>query len=98
MSHASLLSLAYIQVPMMQLVLLPGLATDAALWKAQLAVLPADWRPVVSDAHTRETTITAMAARLLNEHPGPLVLCGASMGGMIAMEAARLAPQRVPAP
>lgn len=95
MSHAHLLSLAYIQAKMTQLVLLPGLATDAALWKAQLAVLPADWLPAVSDVHTREATISAMAARLLNEHPGPLVLCGASMGGMIAMEAARLAPQRM---
>lgn len=95
MSHASLPALAYIRGQMTRLVLLPGLATDAALWEAQLAVLPEDWHTVVSDVHTRETTITAMAARLLQEHPGPLVLCGASMGGMIAMEAARLAPQRL---
>src|SRR4029450_4784840 len=32
---------------------------------------------------------------LLAEHPGPLILCGASMGGMIAMEAARQAPDRI---
>jgi pimeloyl-ACP methyl ester carboxylesterase len=80
---------------MTQLVLLPGLATDAALWQAQLAVLPAVWRSIVTDVHTREATITTMAVRLLEEHPGPLVLCGASMGGMIALEAARLAPQRL---
>lgn len=36
-----------------------------------------------------------MADRLLHAHAGSLVLCGASMGGMIAMEMARKAPQRV---
>ena len=43
-------------------------------------------------AHDR---IEAMATALLAEHPGPLILCGASMGGMIAMEAARQAPDRI---
>lgn len=36
-----------------------------------------------------------MASGLLAQHAGELVLCGASMGGMIAMEAARQAPHRV---
>jgi pimeloyl-ACP methyl ester carboxylesterase len=36
-----------------------------------------------------------MAAALLAEHAGRLILCGASMGGMIAMEAARQAPDRI---
>lgn len=43
----------------------------------------------------RHPTIEAMAEALLREHDGPLVLCGASMGGMIAMEAARQAPERI---
>lgn len=76
------------------LVLLPGLAADAAMWLDQLAGLQA-WRPVVSDAHMRHASIEAMAAAVLQEHPGPLVLCGASMGGMVAMEAARQAPNRI---
>ncbi len=42
-----------------------------------------------------EDTITGMAAALLERYTGPLVLCGASMGGMIAMEAVRLGPDRV---
>jgi len=79
---------------MTRLVLLPGLACDAAIWRAQLADL-ARWRPVVSDAHTRADGIEAMARLLLRDHDGPLVLCGASMGGMVAMAAARLAPERV---
>jgi pimeloyl-ACP methyl ester carboxylesterase len=36
-----------------------------------------------------------MAASLLTEHTGELILCGASMGGMLAMEVARQAPARI---
>ena len=79
---------------MSQLVLLPGLASDAQMWAAQLEGLAA-WKPLVTDVHTRHATIEAMAAALLSEQPGDLVLCGASMGGMVAMEAARQAPARV---
>ncbi|MDE2605430.1 MAG: alpha/beta fold hydrolase [Burkholderiales bacterium] len=79
---------------MTRLVLLPGLACDASVWRAQQSAL-ARWQPLVSDAHTRADTIDAMAARLLQDHDGPLVLCGASMGGMVAMAAARLAPERI---
>ena len=79
---------------MTRLVLLPGLAADATMWRAQLAAL-GRWNPVVSDVHMRHDSIPAMAQALLAEHEGPLLLCGASMGGMIAMEAVRQAPQRV---
>jgi pimeloyl-ACP methyl ester carboxylesterase len=79
---------------MTQLILLPGLACNEAVWRAQLAGL-SRWRPVVSDAHTRADTLDDMAALLLREHAGPLVLCGASMGGMVAMAAARQAPGRI---
>lgn len=79
---------------MTQLILLPGLACNEAVWRAQLPAL-SRWRPVVSDAHTRADGIDAMAALLLREHAGPLVLCGASMGGMVAMAAARQAPERI---
>ncbi|WBY00492.1 alpha/beta fold hydrolase [Ramlibacter tataouinensis] len=78
----------------MTLILLPGLAGNEAMWRDQLAAL-ADFRPRVSDAHMRHDTLPEMAAALLARHPGELVLCGASMGGMVAMEAARQAPARV---
>ena len=81
------------------LVLIPGLACNATLWSPllQTGADPrlAAWNPVITDVHTRFLTIEAMAAALLDEHPGDLVLCGASMGGMLAMEAARQAPQRI---
>jgi pimeloyl-ACP methyl ester carboxylesterase len=76
------------------LVLLPGLACNETVWRAQLDAL-AEWQPRVADVATRADSIPAMAALLLREHAGPLVLCGASMGGMIAMEAARQAPERI---
>lgn len=72
--------------------LLPGLACDAALFEPQLDALPG---ARVTDVHTRHPTLPAMAAALLAEHPGPLALAGSSMGGMLALEAWRQAPERV---
>jgi pimeloyl-ACP methyl ester carboxylesterase len=75
--------------------LLPGLACDAELWREQLSALSA-LRPVrVTDVHTRYATLPQMAAALLAEQRGDLLLCGTSMGGMLALEALRQAPQRV---
>ena len=79
---------------MSNLILIPGLAGNEAMWNAQVRAL-APWQPRVTDVHMRTDSIPEMAALLLREHDGPLVLCGASMGGMVAMEAARQAPQRV---
>lgn len=79
---------------MPQLLFLPGLACNQVMWQHQLAAV-ADHSPLVTDVHTRFDTIPAMASALLDEHPGGLVLCGASMGGMLAMEVARQAPARV---
>jgi pimeloyl-ACP methyl ester carboxylesterase len=81
-------------IHMPTLVLIPGLAANAVMWRAQLAALAAR-EPVVSDVHMQHASIEAMATALLQQHPGPLLLCGASMGGMIAMEAVRQAPGRV---
>lgn len=76
-------------------VLLPGLACDAGMWQAQQVALGARFAPCVSDVHTRADSIAGMAMTLLADHPGELVLIGASMGGRVALEAARLAPHRV---
>jgi pimeloyl-ACP methyl ester carboxylesterase len=50
---------------------------------------------VVTDAHARADNLPAMAALLLAEQPGDLLLAGCSLGGMLAMEVARQAPQRI---
>ena len=82
---------------MTQLVLLPGLACNAVMWQHQLAAVPPGLNAVVSDVHTRFDTVPDMAQALLAEHAGGLIVCGASMGGMLAMEVARQAPARVKA-
>lgn len=80
---------------MITLILLPGLACDAALFRDQAPALAALGPLHTTDVHTREATLPAMAARLLAEFPGPLALAGSSMGGMLALECWRQAPQRV---
>jgi pimeloyl-ACP methyl ester carboxylesterase len=80
---------------MTTVILLPGLACDALLWRAQTAALSARHRVVVSDVHSRAPSLPAMAALLLAEHAGPLVLVGSSMGGMLALQAWHRAPTRV---
>lgn len=83
---------------MRTLILLSGLACDATLWRAQLPALATRHLVHVSDVHFRHATLPAMAAALLAEAPpGPLVLIGSSMGGMLALEAQRQAPGRVAA-
>lgn len=82
---------------MTTLILLPGMACDAALWRHQQPALAAaaPGAVVVADVHGRADSLPSMAALLLAEQPGDLLLAGASLGGMLAMEAARQAPGRV---
>lgn len=82
---------------MTQLVFLPGLAADAVMWRHQMGAMPAHLNPVVTDVHSRYANLPDMAAALLREHSGDLILCGASMGGMLAMEVVHQAPQRIAA-
>lgn len=81
---------------MTTLLLIPGLVSDARVWACLRAAAPASL--TVHDADvTRDATIPAMAARLMSETTGPLIAAGHSMGGRVAMEIARQAPDRVQA-
>src|SRR5882724_6495386 len=80
---------------MHSVILLPGLASDATVWSAQLPALAARHSVHVSDTHYRFDTLPEIAAALLAECPGRHVFVGTSMGGMVALEAARQAPDRV---
>lgn len=80
---------------MTTLILLPGLACDAELWREQAPALARSGPLHVTDVHARAATLPDMAAALLAEHPGPLALAGSSMGGMVALHAWRQAPHRV---
>ena len=86
-------------MPMLpRVIFIPGLACDAHLWAAQAASLSqAGWPVAHSDVPSREPSLPRMAQTLLAEHPGRLVLAGASMGAMVALHAALQAPDRVAA-
>jgi pimeloyl-ACP methyl ester carboxylesterase len=80
---------------MRSILLLPGLACDAAVFEHQAAALAPHAQVHISDVHTRASTLPQMAALLLQEQPGEHVLVGCSMGGMLALELHRQAPGRV---
>lgn len=76
------------------LLLLPGLLCDERLWAHQVASL-ADMADVAVADLTRDDDIRAMAARVLEEAPASFALAGLSMGGYLAQEIIRQAPERV---
>ncbi len=76
------------------LLLLPGLLCDAALWRHQIETL-ADVAEVTSADLTRDDSIRAMAERVLGKAPDTFALAGLSMGGYVAQEIMRQAPERV---
>ncbi|MFN3462241.1 MAG: alpha/beta fold hydrolase [Oceanibaculum sp.] len=76
------------------LVLLPGLLCDEKLWAPQVQALAdvADCR--VADL-TRHESVRDMAASVLADAPETFALAGLSMGGYVAQEIMRQAPERV---
>jgi pimeloyl-ACP methyl ester carboxylesterase len=76
------------------LVLVPGLMCDARLFQAQVTAFSAT-RAVQVATITAGDTITEMAEAVLAAAPERFALAGLSMGGIVAMEIARLAPGRL---
>jgi pimeloyl-ACP methyl ester carboxylesterase len=76
------------------IVLIPGLLLTARFYVEQL---PALWRfgPVTVADHTREDSIAAIAEQILATAPPRFALAGLSMGGYLAFEIMRQAPERV---
>ncbi len=79
---------------MENLVLLPGLLNDADLWAHQVGTL-ADIAAVTVADLTRDDDMAAMARRVLDAAPAQFALAGLSMGGYVAQEIMRQAPERV---
>jgi pimeloyl-ACP methyl ester carboxylesterase len=77
-----------------QLILLPGLLCDEALWAPQIAALSDLATSRVADL-TQDDSMVAMARRVLDEAPPRFALAGLSMGGYVAQEIMRQAPERV---
>ena len=79
---------------MAKLVFIPGLLCTDILFAPQISALQDEAEITIAET-TGMDSITAMAECLLDQQSGPFILAGLSMGGYVAMEAARLAPDRV---
>lgn len=77
------------------LVLVPGLACDATVWQPLLAALEPHTRPWVPPPQVLNS-IGDMAEAVLRDAPAArFALAGHSLGGRIALEVMRRAPERV---
>ena len=76
------------------IILIPGLNCSPRLYGPQI---PALWTfgPVTVADHTRDESMPAIAARILDAAPPRFALAGLSMGGYIALEIVRQAASRV---
>jgi pimeloyl-ACP methyl ester carboxylesterase len=78
----------------MPILLVPGLVSSPRIFAP---VVPALWRlgPVTIANHIRDDNMGSIARRVLAEAPPRFALAGHSMGGYIAFEIMRQAPERV---
>ena len=77
----------------MPILLVPGLVSSPRIFAP---VVPALWRlgPITVANHIRDDNMGAIARRILAEAPPRFALAGHSMGGYIAFEIMRQAPDR----
>jgi pimeloyl-ACP methyl ester carboxylesterase len=80
--------------PVLPLLLVPGLLCSARLYASQIAAL---WQfgPLTVADHRRDSTMEAIAKRILADAPPRFALAGLSMGGYIAFAILRMAPERI---
>ncbi|MDH4567048.1 alpha/beta fold hydrolase [Pseudomonas sp. BN414] len=76
------------------LVMLPGLLNDERLWAQQAEALSDQCEVHVADL-TQDDSIPSMARRVLDKAPPRFSLAALSMGGYVAFEIIRQAPERV---
>lgn len=76
------------------LMLLPGLMCDYTVWKHQMAALSEAWDCIVVD-YEDDNSLVTMARRVLDQAPVSFTMAGHSMGGRVALEVMRLAPEKV---
>lgn len=77
-----------------QIVLIPGLMNDADLWRDQVAGLKDIANPRVADI-THGTSLAVLAEMVLATSADTFALAGFSLGGIVAQEVMRRAPERV---
>ncbi len=77
------------------IVLLPGTLCDARLFEGQIRPLGALADRLIVGDLTRGRTVTEMAGQVLQSAPQRFALVGFSLGGIVALEMARLARARL---
>jgi pimeloyl-ACP methyl ester carboxylesterase len=77
------------------LLLLPGLICDARIWAPQVGALRASREVHAIDGYGEADSLGAMAEAVLAAAPDRFALAGHSMGGRVALEVIRRAPERV---
>jgi pimeloyl-ACP methyl ester carboxylesterase len=78
------------------LILIPGLLCDAAVWESQAQGLASLAHVEIADHGTLDS-LGAMAEAILVRAPERFALAGHSMGGRVAFEVVRRAPDRIEA-
>lgn len=76
------------------LVLVPGLLSDDAVWRPVIDHFSEQMNVGVAACQT-QNSLTEMARDTLGAYDGPLAVAGHSMGGRVALEMVRLAPERI---
>ncbi len=79
---------------MTPLILLPGMMCDARLFGPQTNAL-SNSRPLMTFPLSQHDSVEAMADDILRNAPPSFAIAGLSMGGIVAMEVLRQAPNRV---
>ncbi|WP_425038293.1 alpha/beta fold hydrolase [Primorskyibacter sp. S187A] len=76
------------------LLLLPPEGADARFWAPAMTGLGMERMVMVAPVHLGDR-IEEMASEIVTSAPPKFALCGAGLGGMVAMEVMRRAPERV---
>lgn len=76
------------------ILLLPGTLCNERLWKHQIEFLSNYTEVYIGDV-TKSDSIEKIAEDVLEEAPKHFILAGLSLGGMVALEIMRQAPERV---
>lgn len=76
------------------LVLIPGTLNDAELWRDQTIALASDFDVRIADI-TRGETMSALARAVFAIAPERFSVAGFSLGGFVAQEMLRQAPERI---
>ncbi len=79
---------------MTPLVLIPGMMCDERLFGPQVDAFSKDYDLIFASI-TEEASVTKLAERVLSQAPERFAVAGLSMGGIVAMEMLRIAPERI---